>query len=119
MPPDPPAVEETLGAAAAGRVCGALAVGAGNGLLWIADEDFLETELVTSPGGALREENRLSLAKREDSELQLTRAKAVAAVSARRDQGSERMGSATQRMGPLTRLHTRNERVKHSPVNNF
>jgi hypothetical protein len=117
MPPEPPEVEVTLGTVA-GRVCGALAVGAGSGLLWIAD-DFLATEPVTSLGGALREENRLSLAKREDSELQLTRVRAVAAVSARRDQGSERMGSATQRMGILTRLHTGNERVKHSPVNNF
>ena len=102
MPAEPPAVETTVGALA-GRVCGALATGAGSGLLWIAegdgDDERRDTEPVTSLGGALREENRLSLAKREDSELQLTRANAIPADKASRDQGSERTGSATQDMG--------------------
>ena len=50
-------------------------------------------------GTLLRDEKILSLAKREESELQLTKLTAVAAVSAKRDQESERIGSATQRMG--------------------
>ena len=78
----------------------------------------METEPVTSFCGVLREENRLSLAKREDSELQLTRPTASAADNARRDRDSERKGSATQRMGPLTRRYT-DQRVKHPRVNNF
>jgi hypothetical protein len=91
-----------------GLVCGALAAGGGSGLLCTgADEDLRAVEPVTSFGAELREENQLSLAKREDSELQLTRAEANAAVSATRDQESERMGSATRRIGLLTRLPTR------------
>lgn len=97
----------TLGALAAGRVCGAAAVGGGNGLLWTAGVGLRETDAVTSLGGALREENSLSLAKRVESELQLTRPAANVAVSAKRDQERERTGSATQLMGLLTRLHTR------------
>ena len=98
MPTEPPAVELTYGPD--GRVCGALALGGGSALLWIAGDGLRDTEPVTSPGELLlRDENRLSLAKREESELQLTRLTAVAAVSARRDQDSERIGSATQRIG--------------------
>ena len=96
MPVEPPAVALTCGPDE--RVCGALAIG-GSALLWIAGDGLRETDPVTSfCGTLLREEKILSLAKREESELQLTRLTAVAAVSARRDQDSERMGSATQRM---------------------
>jgi hypothetical protein len=105
MPGEPPALEVTVGTA--GRVCGALATGGASGLLWI-DEAGLprETEPVTSCWEALLDENSLSLANRVESELQLTRLTAVAAVNARRDQESERTGSATQRMDTLTRLHS-------------
>jgi hypothetical protein len=94
----------TFGALAAGRVCGAAAVGGGNGLLCTAGLRL--TDPVTSPGGALREENSWSLANREESELQLTRLAANVAVSAKRDQERERAGSVTLRMGLLTRLYT-------------
>ena len=98
MPGEPPAVELTCGPD--GRVWGALAVGGASGLLWIAGDGLWEPEPVTSFWGTLlRDEKTLSLAKREESELQLTRLTAVTAVSARRDQDSERMGSATQLMG--------------------
>ena len=105
MPEEPPAVDVTCGVD--GRLCGALAVGGGSGLLCTAEDDLRAVEPVTSLGGALFDENQLSLAKREDSELQLTRAEANAAVSATRDQESDRTGSATQRIGLLTRLPTR------------
>ena len=115
---EPPAVLLTT---VAGRVRGADATGAGNALLWIVDDGLrCETEPVTSFGaGPLRDENRLSLAKREESELQLTAPTAIAADRARRNHGSERIGSATQRIGPLTRMHTNDEGVKHSGVNKF
>jgi hypothetical protein len=108
MPFEPPAVDVTLGALAAGRVCGAdtLPVGAGKALLWTEGEGLRGTEPVTSLGAALRDENMSSLAKRAESELQLTRLTASPAVNARPDQESERIGSATLRIGPLTRLHT-------------
>src|SRR5262245_15351459 len=106
MPAEPPAVELTCGVD--GLVCGALAAGGGSGLLCTAADDGLrDVEPVTSLVEELREENQLSLAKREDSELQLTRAEANAAVTATRDQESDRTGSATRRIGLLTRLPTR------------
>lgn len=111
MPREPPAVELTWGAEAAGRVCGAEAVGGGNGLLWIAGAGLRETDAVTSFDGALDEENSLSLAKREESELQLTRPAAKVAVSAKRDQERERTGSATLRMGLLTHLNRTSELI--------
>ena len=65
MPGEPPAVELACGPD--GRVCGALAVGGGSGLLWIAGEGLRETEPVTSLCDLLlRDENSLSLAKREE-----------------------------------------------------
>ena len=111
MPREPPAVAVLAVLPRDGRVCGADAVGgAGNGVLWIDGEAAglrCETAPVTSPGaGLLRDENRLSLAKRDESELQLTAPTAITAERARRDHGNERIGSATQRIGPLTRLHT-------------
>src|SRR5262245_3951695 len=83
------------------------------------DCDEREAEPIPSFDDPLRDENKLSLAKREDSELQLTSATAAATVNARRDRGSERFRSATQRMGPLTRQHTPDERVKQPRVNKF
>jgi len=115
MPGEPPDVALTEG-----RVGGALAVGGGSGLLCTAVVDLRGAAVpVTSCCGTLlREENSLSLAKRLESELQLTRLTAVAAVSARRDQDGERTGSATLRMrNPL--VSTQDERVKHPRVNNF
>ena len=88
--------------------------------LWTEGEDLRETEPVTSPeAGRCATKTGCRWRSAEESELQLTSATAIAAAKARRDQGSERMGSATQRMGLLTRLHTRDEGVKHPAVNNF
>src|ERR1043166_2670187 len=95
MPREPPEVPITTG-----RVCGAEAVGGGNGELWM-DECFCwATEPVTSFD---EDCDRNGLEKREVSALQLTAATEIDAKTARRNTFSERPGSSTQRIGFPTR----------------